>query len=76
MIEDRFLRRPEVEAMTGLSRSSIYRLMSSGEFVRPYKIGKAAVRWRYIEVKAWLAGRPPAIGGWPLTERAFQYLQS
>lgn len=58
MIEDRFMRRAEVEAATRLSRSSIYRLMSEGDFVRPYRVGKSAVRWRHSEVMAWLDGRP------------------
>ena len=58
MNDERYLRRPQVEAMTGLSRSSIYRLMSEGLFVRPYRIGKTAVRWRCSEVERWLAERP------------------
>ena len=35
---DRLLRRREVEDMTGLSRSSIYRLMKLGLFPRPVKV--------------------------------------
>lgn len=60
MIEDRFMRRPEVEAMTGLSRASIYRLMSEGEFVPRYRIGKQAVGWKLSEVRAWLLSRSNA----------------
>ena len=37
------LRRPAVEAMTGLSRSTIYAMMAEGEFPRPLKLGKRAV---------------------------------
>ena len=38
-MEDRLLRRRHVEEVTGMSRSSIYRLMQNGEFPRPVKIG-------------------------------------
>ncbi|MAP62346.1 MAG: hypothetical protein CMH34_01060 [Microbacterium sp.] len=65
MIEDRFMRRPEVEALTGLSRSSIYRLMSDGEFVPRYRLGKQAVGWKLSEVMAWLNDRVRS-DGWRL----------
>lgn len=61
---DRLLRRREVEAITGLSRSSIYRLMQDGEFPRPVRVGPAAVRWRSGDVTAWLESRPLARGQW------------
>ena len=66
MNDDRYIRRPEVEALTGLSRASIYRMMAEGRFVRPYRIGKNAVRWRYTDIRDWLAQRPQTDGGWPL----------
>lgn len=50
MNTDRFLRRHEVEALTGLSKSSIYRLKAEGKFVQPYRLGKSAVRWSHKEV--------------------------
>ena len=43
--ETRLLRRPEVEAKVALARSSIYRLMRSGAFPEPLRIGPRAVRW-------------------------------
>lgn len=67
MIEDRFLRRSDVEAWTGLSRATIYRLMSAGKFVRPYRIGKNSVRWLQSEVQGWMNERPKSQGGWLLT---------
>ena len=59
---DRFLRRTEVEDQTGFSRSSIYRLMRSGLFPEPIKIGPRAVRWKSSEIEAYLEGRPRAAG--------------
>ena len=60
--EDRLLRRTEVEVRTGLSRTSIYRLMREGRFPEPLKIGSKAVRWPESEIADWLAARPRAKG--------------
>ena len=51
-MHDRLLRRPQVEEITSMSRSSIYRLMQDGEFPRPVKVGSAAVRWRASDITA------------------------
>ena len=61
-MHDRLLRRRHVEEITGMSRSSIYRLMQDGEFPRPVKVGPAAVRWRASDLTAWLESRPVATG--------------
>ena len=61
-MHDRLLRRRQVEEITGLSRSSIYRLMQDGGFPRPVKVGPAAVRWRASDITAWLESRPVAKG--------------
>lgn len=51
------LRRPVVEQMTGLSRSSLYRLMAIGQFVQPVRISERAVAWRAEEILAWIESR-------------------
>ena len=56
----RLLRRPEVEKLTGLSRSSIYALMDRGEFPRPRRIGQRAVAWDEATLERWLATREVA----------------
>lgn len=53
----RLLRRPEVEARTGLSRSTIYEWMKRGEFPQPVKLGERLVAWRESDVTAWLESR-------------------
>ena len=53
-------RRPAVEELTGLSRSSIYELMELDLFPRPIRIGRRAVAWRESDIEAWLASRPIA----------------
>jgi prophage regulatory protein len=40
---------------TGLSRSTIYRLVADGDFPKPVKPSKGRVAWREREVLAWLA---------------------
>jgi prophage regulatory protein len=50
---DRFLRRPEVERVTGLGRSTIYNKMASGEFPKPIPISGGAVGWLESEIATW-----------------------
>ena len=50
----RYYRRPTVEEMLGLSRSTIYRMMQDGEFPRPVKIGRRAVGWSSEEIESWI----------------------
>ena len=52
-MQDRLLRRRQVEEITGMSRWSIYKMMQNGEFPRPVKIGPTAVRWRASDIRAW-----------------------
>ena len=54
------LTRHQVEKITGLSCSSLYRLMDLGEFPRPVKVGQRAVRWRRENLESFLADRPVA----------------
>ena len=51
------LRRPQVESMTGLKRSSIYALMKCGEFPHPVKLSARAVAWRSDDINAWIRNR-------------------
>lgn len=48
------LRRPEVEARTGLSRSTIYLKVAQGTFPKPINLGPRAVGWVASEIDAWL----------------------
>ena len=57
---DKLLRRRQIEEITGMSRSSIYRLMQSGEFPPRVRFGPTAVRWRASDVTSWLESRPVA----------------
>lgn len=54
---ERHLRRPAVEEITGLSRTTIYNLMSKGEFPRPIKLTGKAVGWPESKIAKWLEDR-------------------
>lgn len=54
---ERHYRRPAVEEITGLSRSTIYDKMSRGEFPRPVKLSDRIVAWPESRIDAWLSER-------------------
>lgn len=56
---DRILRRPEVEALVGVKRSTLYDWMAQGAFPKPVAPGVRLVGWRQSEVDAWLEARAP-----------------
>lgn len=56
----RLLRLPEVMRLTGLSRTTIYRLMKMNRFPDRVLIGARAVAWRETDILAWLEERPVA----------------
>lgn len=55
--QPRLLRRPAVEALTGLSRSGIYDRIRRGEFPAPVSLGASAVAWVESQVIAWIQAR-------------------
>lgn len=52
------LRRPEVESLTGLSRTTIYRLMAAKSFPQQRKLGPNSVGWLQGEIANWIKSRP------------------
>lgn len=56
----KILRRKQVEALTGLSRSTIYAWVRDGIFPGPISLGPKAVGWLQSELDAWLAERASA----------------
>lgn len=51
------LRRKQVEARTGLARSTIYDRIKAGTFPAPISLGEKAVGWIESEIDAWLNAR-------------------
>jgi prophage regulatory protein len=60
MIMLRILRRPEVEAITGLRRTRLDELERKGEFPKRVRISERATGWRSDELDAWVESRPRA----------------
>lgn len=44
--------------MTGLGRSTIYRLMAERKFPSPVRLGPRAVAWRRTDLDEWSEARP------------------
>ncbi len=53
------IKRPQVEARTGLSRSHLYALVKRGEFPPPIPLSNdgRAVAWSEQAVQAWIESR-------------------
>ena len=55
--QQRILRWPSVQSITGMARSTLYKAMKDGEFPRPISIGSRSVGWLESDVRAWLDRR-------------------
>ena len=53
-----FLRLPRVQTLTGLSRSTLWRMVKEGTFPKPLRLGKKAIGWRESDILNWLETRP------------------
>ena len=61
-----FLRMPTVMRMTGLGRSTIYRLIAEHKFPSPVRLGPRAVAWRSSDLDEWSVAaevNPPLFAG-------------
>lgn len=54
------LRLPMVMHMTGLGRSTIYRMIAKKQFPVPVRLAERAVAWRQADLAAWIEGRVAA----------------
>ena len=55
-----FLRIKVVMRLTGLGRSTIYRLMAEDAFPQPVRLTRRLVAWRRTDLDEWGDGRPRA----------------
>lgn len=51
------LRLREVMGITGLARSTIYKLVNEGVFPKPVKLSTRAVAWRSDHLREWIQQR-------------------
>ncbi|WP_271143608.1 AlpA family phage regulatory protein [Brevundimonas sp. NIBR10] len=69
--DDRLLAWPRVQDITGLSRTTAWRLQRAGSFPSPVRISVNRVAWRESELLAWSAARtreaPPSVAARALT---------
>ncbi|MFG6648667.1 helix-turn-helix transcriptional regulator [Sulfitobacter sp. 1A10445] len=54
---DKILRCRDVQEVTGLSRSTIYRMMDRDDFPKATKLGVRAIGWRQSAVADWIQER-------------------
>lgn len=54
---DRIIRAKEVQNMTGLSRTTLWRLENKGEFPYRVSLGGNSVGWKLSEIKQWIDER-------------------
>jgi prophage regulatory protein len=57
-MQSRLIRSKEVQAITGLPKSSLHNMARAGSFPAPLKLGARAVAWREADVAEWIAGLP------------------
>jgi prophage regulatory protein len=55
-----YLRIAGVMGVTGLGRSTIYRLMAEEQFPPPLRLTRRLVAWRRTDVEHWFESRPVA----------------
>ena len=54
---ERIIRASELQKITGLSRTTLWRLENKGDFPRRIKLGAGSVGWRNSEVTQWIEQR-------------------
>ncbi|GAB1379755.1 helix-turn-helix transcriptional regulator [Pararhodobacter aggregans] len=57
LVPNALLRTPDVCAVTGMARPTLYEAMAKGLFPRPIKLGANSSAWGAAEVNAWCAAR-------------------
>ena len=60
-MDDRFIREPECERITGLSRTTRWRLERAGRFPKRRKLSENAVGWLESELQKWLENKANSI---------------
>ena len=48
------LRREQVQALTGLKKSTLYNMVASGAFPAQVRVGVRGSRWKSAEIRQWL----------------------
>ena len=51
------IRLPQLKALTGLSKTTLYDLIKKGEIPKPIKLGTRAVGWLQSDIETFIASR-------------------
>jgi prophage regulatory protein len=62
IVNPKLLRLPSVKESVALSRTSIYRLISLGQFPKPINLGARAVAWLQCDIDSWIQSKVEASG--------------
>jgi prophage regulatory protein len=60
---DRFLRWPDVQRLTSLSRTTAWTLRQQGKFPEPVVLSAKRKAWRSSEIARWMSEREPSVVG-------------
>lgn len=60
IVGERFLREAEVKRVTGLSRTTRWRLERRGQFPKRRRLSQNAIGWLESEIHSWMAARAEA----------------
>jgi prophage regulatory protein len=59
---DKIIREPELLKLVGLSRSTLWRRETAGDFPKRRQISNRSVGWVLSEIQQWITSRPLAEG--------------
>lgn len=54
---DKILRQKDIQHLTGLSQSTIYRHINAGTFPTPVKLTERIIGWCHSTISEWIAAR-------------------
>ena len=55
--DEKLVRVKDVLQITGMSRSTIWRLVNSGDFPQPFRLGPRMNAWHEREIHDWIKSR-------------------
>jgi prophage regulatory protein len=58
-----YLNLKAVQGLTGLSHTTIYKMMRAGRFPKSYELGPQKRAWRYGDIEDWLLSCPRSNAG-------------
>lgn len=67
-MKNRILRLPEVMAITGLKRSTLYHFISQGSFPKPIKLGKRVCAWPEEDIDLWISQKRQLVNENPIPD--------